>query len=216
MSNKTQDLTEDQKKKLDEYYQEFVNIGLSTQACNRSEAEKAVLESYAFFKKPVPRFIWVDSPFEGARLAAKLAKLPKNLVKNHQNITLADIESLTVNLDDIKGQADKATYGSFDSYWIGFYCFLSEVLNLSTDNLANISRRIAENCGVFWTFDHIAIMSEKPSEIHVKDGVLHNETGYALKYRDNKGIYAYAGEIATSLMDLTVNKLLKLDKKGDK
>ena len=49
--------------------------------------------------------------------------------------------------------------------------------------------------GMWWPFDHIAIMSERPAEIHVdEEKLLHRGDGPAVVFRDDWLVYAWKGK----------------------
>ena len=53
---------------------------------------------------------------------------------------------------------------------------------------------IADAASVWWPFESGAILSERPSELHVDDnGLLHREDGAAAVYRDGWRVYAWHG-----------------------
>lgn len=56
-------LTEEQKEKLPMYYEKWIGIGLSTDDCDRKEAEKWATEAYREQDLPAPEvFIWTNCP----------------------------------------------------------------------------------------------------------------------------------------------------------
>jgi hypothetical protein len=199
-------LTPEQEAKLPEYEKKYLDIGLSTDPCDRQKAEAAIAKVYEYMKLPMfTRVIWAESPFEGVRIAASLAngKPTKELQKVAPDIVGSlPLEELTE--DEIKGQADTASYGSLDAYWVAFYSFIAYELPVEKDPLVDIVNELILDCGMYWTFDEIVVLTEKPKAIHLKDKKLHNESGMAIEYRDGNGLYAYEGEIKKSLMDIVL------------
>ena len=54
---------------------------------------------------------------------------------------------------------------------------------------------VARSSGMWWPFDHIAIMSERPAEIHVdEEKLLHRGDGPAVVFRDGWLVYAWKGK----------------------
>jgi hypothetical protein len=212
MSNEKIDkLTPEQEKMLPVYEKRYLEIGLSTEPCDRVKAEEALRESYDYLKLPQPKkIVWVDSPFVGAKLAAALAEgkktqllmdvAPELAVDPNCNPWNGPIETLTI--DEVRRQGDTASYGSFDAYWVSFYSFIAEQLPVKKDKLIEIVNKIIRDCGVYWTFDEVIIVSEKPKAIHLKDKKLHSLDGLALEYRDGSGLYAVNGSIKKSLMEV--------------
>ena len=184
-------LTKDQEAKIPEYLERYMNVGLSTTPCNRQKAEDAITASYVYNKMNPPKFMWVDSPQKGLVLAAKIA-----------NNTDAPTNA------NIRDQISKASYGSFEAYWVTFYVFIAEQLPVKKDNLYQIAKDIVENCGVYWTFDSkdggIVVISEKPTAIHMKDGKLNNPDGLALEYKDGSGVFAIDGVRKESLIAVAI------------
>ena len=181
-------LTKEQESKISYYLDKFLKIGLSTEKCDRVKAEDAITRAYTYQKLSAPKFIWVDSPFEGIVKAAKLAK-------GSDDVTNAEI----------KDQVSKASYGSFEAYWVSFYSYIANELPVKKDELCSILEDIVENCGVYWTFESVVIISEKPTQIHMKDKKLHNENGLALEYSDGNGIFSLNGIRYKSMMDMIIS-----------
>src|SRR5690606_34615819 len=51
----------------------------------------------------------------------------------------------------------------------------------------------ARHCGWWWPFRGGAILTPKPSEIHLRDGVLHHDGGPAIRYEDGFSVWALNG-----------------------
>lgn len=189
MSDTIDKLTPEQEAKIPAYLEKYMAIGLSTKPCDRALAEKAVTDSYLYQKLSAPKFEWYDSPKQGARRAAELAE-----------------GTLDVTIDQIKEQASKASYGSFESYWVAFYDFIVSELPVEKDALIDIVKNIVEHCGVYWTFEDIVVMTEKPTLILIKDDKLHNTDGLALQYKDGTGVFAIEGVRYPSLLEMTIKQ----------
>lgn len=192
MSEKIKKLTKEQEAMIPVYLERYRAIGISTRPTDRSAAAQAVIEAYAYLKKPRPEIIWADSPFAGARIAAELAAGTKDVTKAQ-----------------VADQASKASYGSLEAYWVAFYSFIGEQLPVEKDELLGIVNRIIEECGVYWTFDDTVVLTDKPTFISMVDGKLHNPNGKALEYKDGSGIFAYKGVRYSSLTELKIATLLK-------
>jgi hypothetical protein len=61
---------------------------------------------------------------------------------------------------------------------------------------------------VYWTFEDVVVLTEKPIKIMMKDKKLHNEDGLALEYKDGTGIFAIEGNVYPSLLEMTIQKSL--------
>ncbi len=192
MSKTINKLTPEQEAKIPEYVEKYREIGLSTRKTDRVKAEDAISRSYAYLKLKAPSFIWAASPFAGAEIAAKLA-------------TGKDV----VTKEEISAQASKASYGSFEACWVCFYAFITEQLPVEHDGLIHIVKDIIDECGVYWTFEDTVVLTDKPTKISMKDGVLHSEEGKALEYADGTGIVAIKGKRFASLLEANLASKLE-------
>lgn len=188
-------LTKAQEERIPYYLDKYLKIGLNVTPCDRQAAEQAVLDCYQNLDYAKPKqFFWFDNPFDAAEFAARVA---------HPNSTgLNNISNHKPTRAEIADQAGKASYGSFESYWVAFYDFIVSELPVPNNPLVDIVKRIVQNCGIFWTFEECVIMSEKPVAIHMLDNKLHNPNGLALQYKDGKGIYAIDGIAYNTLMEM--------------
>lgn len=191
MSEKINSLTPEQEALLPVYREQYREIGLSTRRTNRAKAEAAIKRAYKYLKFKEPEIVWEDNPFKGARKAAELLKGTTDVTKQ-----------------EIADQASKASYGSFEAYWVSFYAFIGEQLPVKKDDLLDIVKDIVAECGVYWTFEDIVVLTDKPTEIQMKDGKLHNPTGKALAYEDGSGLYAYEGTRFSNLTELKLAGLM--------
>lgn len=192
-------LSPEQEAQIPRYLEEYLQIGLSTDPCDRPKAEKAVRDSYKFLSMAEPLFFWAESPFEGAKMAAQLAKGNPAVGPEDYAALFANTE---VSKSEIAAQADMASYGSFESYWVAFYAFISEQLPIEPTPLIEIAKDIVKNCGVYWTFEDVVVITNKPKKIVMDNGNLSNPEGKAIEYRDNTGIYAYNGTTYNTLSEL--------------
>lgn len=198
-------LTPAQERRVSEYLEKYEAIGLDTKRCDRAKAEQAVRESYRELKLgAIEKFVWFENPWEGAKYAARLA-----LTENKDYLKTGVLHERLPTREQIKEQAQKASYGSFEAYWVAFYAFIEEVLEVDPHPLVPIAKNIVAECGAYWTFEGLVVMTEKPAEIHLKDmgdgkKVLHNTNGKALRYHDDTGLYAVNGEIFMTFMEMTM------------
>lgn len=181
-------LTPEQEAKIPEYIEKFREIGLSTAPTDKAKAEKALTESYRYQKLADPKFYWVKDPYEGAKLAAQMAK-----------------GDLNVTTQEIRDQASKASFGSLEAQWVVSHSFICRELPIEHDGLIYTVEDIVKECGVYWTFVEPAaiVVCTKPTKISLdSERRLHCLDGYAFEFESGKGIYAYQGQWKASLMDV--------------
>ena len=202
MSKQIDKLTPAQEAKIPAYLDKYMKIGLDTQCSDRAKAEDAVRRLYKQMEYgEIKQFHWLDNPLAGCELAAKFAKM------NPAEALLDDAPqralSVVVTRADLADQASKASYGSFEAYWVAFYDFVQTELPVPAHPLVDICKDIVLECGVFWTFAGHVIITDKPKAIRVKDNKLHSEKDLpAIEYQDGTAIYAKDGKVYSSLMEM--------------
>lgn len=95
-------------------------------------------------------------------------------------------------ISDMSNQVYRCGYGSQDASWLAFYdAFGRFGLDVSIiDGLV----KVAKNCGWWWPFDNVCIVTSRPTQIHQDDRFrLHSEDGPALQYPDGWAIWAIHG-----------------------
>lgn len=182
-----------QEAKIAEYREEYKNIGLCTDPCNRPVAELYVSLCYKKLGYAVPKFRWCDSFRSGAKLAAQI-------LHGRQRVTRKEISQ----------QKDKAVFAQWEAAWMSQYAFINRELGVKDDGFISIIDGVVRNCGVFWTFDGMVVMSERPTALRFNGTGLHNTEGKALEYKDGTGVYCLYGKRFPSLRELK-----KAVKKGD-
>jgi hypothetical protein len=79
-----------------------------------------------------------------------------------------------------------------------FSSLAADEARVGTDTLPPILRaagEIARSAGLWWPYEHAAILTDRPSEIHVNDRrVPHREDGPAIVYRDGWQLFAWNGK----------------------
>lgn len=199
------ELTQEQIEQFPKYVDKWLKIGLSTQSCDKEKAQQAVKEAYkvAGLKEPTI-FIWLDSPIAGCYGAEYLNQLDKYLKDN--KLILSDL---------IGSQVYNSGWGSNDSGWLSYYNYFYEICNLECTKRLQPLMNLAENCGWWWPFENVVIMTEKPIEIHMKNGRLHNEKGPSILYKDGFSVYSLNGVkvpewvVKTNSEDINPKDILK-------
>lgn len=88
-----------------------------------------------------------------------------------------------------------------------FFDYLNEVLDIQYPENWPIYRRAAE-LGLIYMLDNICIISDRPEQISIKNGVLHNETCMTIKYRDGWGIFILNGvRVTKEIVETPADKL---------
>lgn len=172
-------LTPEQEAKLPEYRERWIKIGRSCEPCDFEKAKAAAIKAYECAgEKPPKDFYLVDSPKAGVELACKL--------KGITNPTKEQYET------ELRAQV----FGSHDASWLSFYAFFRDECGLEACKRLDGLIELAEHCGWWAPYDTCAILQHRHTELYLDDEErLHNESGMAVRYRDDTGVYAIHGVV---------------------
>lgn len=157
---------------LEAYQKEALSLSLSTKPIDRTKATEAVNLLYRTAKlDPPARVLFLDSPKQAQEYMAT----------NHQ------ITPRSLYQDFI--------FGNNDAAWVMYWAYRREVLGdtEATEDATGLIA-VARECGWVMCFDELAIVCERPIEVHVDDQYRpHNTTGAAFLWKDGSGLYQVHG-----------------------
>lgn len=197
-------LTKKQEDAMKPHADKWIQIGLSCEPANFEEAEKAIRKCYIFSNLKEPKYFFrVSSPMAFSIIAptlltftdSELAELPQALTLDHPKIA-KEVKRPSV-IDTIKEEWNKYIGGSLWSSWPAVESYYREVCGLELEG--DLSQRgeayseIAKCIGWWYPADNFCVMCDRPEEIHMENRVLHSANGYAIKWRDGKGICVWRG-----------------------
>jgi hypothetical protein len=162
-------LTASQESKLKVYREKWLKIGLCTDPIDFELAKKAVCSAYkcAGLEKP-KQFYYAASPVEGTKVA-------KN--KCNSKVVLSC-----------------HAYGCHDAFWLCFYDFFLNELNLKCCEKLTGLIEVAKTCGWWIPFGQAVVIEDRPTRITFDyRNLLHREDGPAIEYRDGFSVYAWHG-----------------------
>ena len=220
MPKKIRKLTPDQIARFAEWTEQWIKIGLSTEAADFDKAIDAALRVYklANLKKPMI-VLRVSSPYGatlGGRLAwAMLRELENPQVESQVWSHVASHVASQVELQiksQVKSQvasqvesqvasqvASAATngyHGSLYAGWAAYISFLRDVCGWENAVLERfeIDETLVRNCGWVWWHENILAVSDRPLSIsRDAEGRLHSETGPSIAYRDGWQLHHWHG-----------------------
>jgi hypothetical protein len=218
------ELTEDQVAKMPEYVYKWVKIGLCTDDCDRAKAEHLCNEAYKTVGlEPPKRIYWTNDPIECSELADKLDDKGDHVMRDRIGYQVWCQLKKRVGYQVLYELRERIGYQVFEKAWdqvwyqlqnqLGYHIkyqilgsndtdflschdYLLNELNIKECEIVTPLMELAKNCGWWASFENVAILQEKPKEIHMKNGKLHCETGPAISYRGDKlKIWALNGEL---------------------
>lgn len=104
--------------------------------------------------------------------------------------------------------------GHFISGYFSFYDYIQKELKIDLDPKFEIYKETTK-LELFYCFKDFCVVSQKPTEIHIKNGILNNENGPSIKYADNFEVYSLNGIrvpkeiVLTPWNELDANLILK-------
>lgn len=203
------ELTPEQVAKFPQYVDKWVKIGTNTEPIDMIECVRHIKDAYGKANIPAPEYFIgpVAGPFEGAVAEAVLGDFAKRSVEfrdaGHLNeLVLAEVERLLpqfANPDKSKRpnmnlSIANQIYGN-QEYWLSYYDYF--IIECGLDlNLIQPLIDLAKNCGWWTPLKNVAIIQQRPKELHLDDrGRLHNPNGAAVNYGNNSlsNVYAVGG-----------------------
>lgn len=162
---------------IDEEYPQFLADGLRTGPADREVAAEVVRDWYRLIDE-APEIVFAASPHAAERLARE---------------TLGTTEHIGT-----------WCWGAADLFWLARHDVARRRLGVQYDEedarLLDQYLRLARACGEVYFLDRLAIICDRPEEIHVveteRGPILHREGGMAIRYSDGEGV--------SSLWDVTV------------
>lgn len=180
-------LTPEQEGKLGEYRDRWLAIGLSTEKADRPTAERAINAAYKEAGLTPPKqIVWADGPLGCLRKAVELG-VPEAEVYN---------------------QVPSFVYGCHDAPWLGCYEFFMLECGVKDAGRLQPFMDLARSCGWCLLYDEAAICSERPTAIHMNNGLLHRDGGPALEFADGLKVWALNGvRVSQEIAETPATKL---------
>ena len=189
-------LTKEHEKRMPEWVDKWVRIGLSTEPADWEMAERGALECYAHAKLPRPMVVLrMGSPFSSTLGGVFVCLLLSEQVRSQVWSQVgSQVESqvgsqVCVAWQQYRGAQLWASWYS----WISFY---RDVMGWEASSLIPYvsDEALALSCGWTWWHDKVVAISDRPRILKRDDrGFLHNEEGPALLYPDGWSFWRIHG-----------------------
>lgn len=220
-----EELTIEQDKKLDLYYEEFLKRGLSLEPIDHERASQAILACYKMGDiKTEPQIEWLPSPFSMLVRAAILETIEKRINKNKE---IKKIENEVNELFDIrkpfseeakailKDLQNHICYGQHEAGWHSWISFFrNEVGLIEETEEATAIIETSKECHWWLPFENRCLASERPIEMHLNNPggniipSLHKDLGPAILYADGFSLYYLNGvEMPQEIVETPADKL---------
>ena len=199
------ELTEDQERKLPEYFAKWNRVGKEYAPIDR-EKTVPLLKKYLGFADIKPKiFLFLDSPMACQLSINFLKKLDSQLDSQLSRQLYSQLSSQLYSQLSSQLSRQKLDFfplgwfyqrGNIGAGYAAFYDFLvSEVIKPSDEVLRvwNIFKTITQTMHYFFIFRDIVFISEKPRHLHFSGNNLHSAKGPAAEYKDGYSLHALNG-----------------------
>lgn len=193
------EITAEQREKIVDYGLVWTRIATSTEEVDMVLASASIQRAYAAAgaRPPVAFLGPFNNPVECAKAQVMLKRLPWNT--DFTKLEKVEIPAGTqFTSEEIYEALAEQAYGFCDSFWLCAYQYFEKVLGVDMGKKLDGLVQVAKTCGFWAAYDKVALVQQRPEEIHTLNGVLHNDSGPAVKWRGEDrayDIYAINGEV---------------------
>jgi len=160
-------LTEYQKSQIPVWVEKWTAIGLSTDQDSNFKDCFEIVKAIYKDEAEIKDFIVVDSPMG-----------VYNICKDSSFLS-------------------KSFFGSFECGWLSYYSYFQDVVGIKVNDALNYFITLASNTSLVYMHNDTVIFSRKPTEIHLENNQLHNESGPAVLFADGFEVYSIRGNRVT-------------------
>ena len=166
-------LTPEQEVQLEQHYQEYLRLGLSTERIDIDILTPIVEKIYGGANLKAPEIMVVASP-----------KAASDFISEMTN--------------ELPSAKYSYFWGSMDLYWVALYKFSEKYLGVEyteeqSYNL-DLMDQLGQNCGWIYFFDTICIACERPTMIKSDEqGLRHSGNGPAIEFSDGWNVCMWHG-----------------------
>ncbi|MFZ3064220.1 MAG: DUF6745 domain-containing protein [Nitrospirota bacterium] len=229
------ELTEEQKKMIPVYANKWTKIGLSTEPLKGYEETINLFYEKILNKKRPTKIILFSSPLQISKLVMEQTgkQINKELrqqteVQVWERVMGQVIEQIRKQISEqvieqiieqvamkIRQVSQLRQLYSIEPYtkallaggYIAVYDYLNQVLDIQYPENWFVYKKIIE-LDLVYPFNDICIILDRPEQVSMKNGVLHNEAGMAIKYRDGWGVYYLNGvRVTKEIVETSADKL---------
>lgn len=195
MKTKIEHITEEQKAKMPQYVQKWIDIGRDTTRLDEAKTKKAIDNYRKMINKKVDvPLIILDNPLESWVACSLLLEHKVSLDNLHEELKSVfdgNPKKYKIPTARLPWQS-----GSFFVSTFSFYDFMIEELGVELEQDLYAKYKIWEatsQLGCIYPLDDFTIVSQKPTEIHMNENnVLHKDGGPALVYAGMGDIKIYS------------------------
>ena len=227
------ELTKEQKELLPVYEKRSMDIGLCTDQMtedDRKRVSELMLKVYdastgvnSMIAPDLPIIrLFVKSPLSACKLIATIDKNP-NVLQGYTGLESNDefVENVLSQNEGEVASDSPFFSGNHETYWLQYGNYMNTELGVEFSQKENfdILLELSKLCGWIYTRKYYAVVCERPSEVNLENGVIHNENGPAIAYTDGYKLHALNGHVVPDYVierpeEITVEKIKEERKKN--
>lgn len=161
------ELTQEQSDQMQPWAEKWIGIGTSTDSTTDEQFRECFEATKAIYES-----IEGDSP---------------------DDYIVVDSPVGIYNLTGDREFASKCFCGSFEAGWLSYYTFFKQVVKINLTPLLDHFETISKYACYSYIHNRTVIFSRKPKEIHMQNGILHNENGPSILFADGFSVYSLNG-----------------------
>jgi hypothetical protein len=171
---KINELSPEQESALDRYAKKWEDIGISTVPIDMGRAVARIDDLYEALGMERPKQYWLCASPDDA---------------------MASIEESEG--DDAAEHKNGWVGGGMWSGTYAWYQYCARELGIDDERLGELSSLVAEEVSIWWPFENVAVLSERPCEIHTEKfgerELSHRDGGPAIRWVDDTAIWCLRG-----------------------
>ena len=106
----------------------------------------------------------------------------------------------------------ESSYGQWEASWLSYYSFFRDECGVELDDRLNQFLTLAEHICWVYVQEDIVYFCKKPIEVHMQNGLLHNEKGASVLFEDGFSTWSLEGhpvtkQIVMSPKTLTIQQI---------
>ena len=167
------ELTQKQADSMSTYRDRWIKKGLCTEQSTEKDFEKcfeAVKSLVLEYDESLDRYVVCSSPSDMIQQGADKTKI-----------------------------FNESSYGQWDASWLSYYSFFRDECGVELDDKLDYFLLLAEHtCRVYVQEDTSTVyFCKKPTEVHMQNGLLHNESGASVLFGDGFSTWSLEGHPVT-------------------
>ena len=159
-------LTAAQESKIEQYRDDWIKKGTCTNQSTDADFELCLVAVEALVEQPLKGLIVCDSPDDMVKRGADKDKI-----------------------------FSESTYGQWEASWLSYYKFFRDECDIELDDRLKHFLLLAEHtCWVYVEQStEVLYLCQKPVEVHMVNGLLNNEDGPSVLFKDGFAVYSLEG-----------------------